>query len=412
MRRAFALLSLVVAPVSSRVFTGTLGSDNYPFMGRFAFGPNGGSGTVTLGPGPQTPNTNLMTAGWKSADWCAGPAAPAPPGQSSPISDGGSAPLSIGAAAPTFWYFSTYSTSWQPSYPAIGDTFTFTVTQSNGDHLSYEEAGLPAIYAVFWVWTMALAGAFIWALFFMAKPASFPTAPPLLIRVVLVTLVLTALSNMAHLTEWGFLSNTGKPSGAFLAVVGGLLRLSASCAVWVLAAVVATGYGVSTLSVGSFKDASNIKGVVALGALLLVGFILSIYFGAVSSAAGGGAGNAKFGCTVAQSGTTGGIWAGLIYLALTFSYLAFVIIRWRGTIAAEASLPRKSLLTFLGYAVISSFFILPLAEVIGACFRVVAPPPLPLPLSPHSHLPFLRSPVILCSRFDAQLGGAAGGHGH
>jgi hypothetical protein len=222
---------------------------------------------------------------------------------------------------------------------------------------------------------MALAGAFIWALFFMAKPASFPTAPPLLIRVVLVTLVLTALSNMAHLTEWGFLSNTGKPSGAFLAVVGGLLRLSASCAVWVLAAVVATGYGVSTLSVGSFKDASNIKGVVALGALLLVGFILSIYFGAVSSAAGGGAGNAKFGCTVAQSGTTGGIWAGLIYLALTFSYLAFVIIRWRGTIAAEASLPRKSLLTFLGYAVISSFFILPLAEVIGACFRVVAPPP-------------------------------------
>lgn len=367
--RVLSLLCAGIAPVASRVYTGTFGSDAFPFMGRFAFGPNGGKAAVSIA-GSAAGTNPLSTGGWWDTNWCAGPLS-APDTNAQPISE--AAPTAgfpvISSNPPHFWYFSTYCAlpgGCAPPQTLNGDTFTLTVTQSDGGHLSYEEVGLPAVYAVFWVWTAALVGAFIWALYFAARPAAYPAQLPVLTRALMITLALHTLSNLAHLIEWGFLSNTGKPSGAFLAVVGGLLRLAASGGFWVMAAIVATGYGVSTLSVGTYKDANNIKGVVALALLVLVGFILSIYFGATASAAGGGPGNPKYGCSVAQSGNAAGIWAGLIFLALTFAYLAFVIIRWRMTLAAEASLPRKTLLTSLGYTVIACFFILPIAEICGA----------------------------------------------
>lgn len=314
------------------------------------------------------PSLALQGSGWPDTTWCPGVGSP----QGSVVAENGPAVgLPVGTGTPPhFYYYSVFNPACTPANPSgcqpIGDTYTLTLKQADGGHLSYEEVGIPAVYGVFWAWTMCLAGAMVWALFFAARPATFPKELPLLTRVLLVTLVLHALSNLAHLIEWSYLSSTGKPSGAFLAVVGGLLRLAAVAAGWVMAAVIASGYGVSTMSVGTYKEEKNIKGVVALSALILVGFILSVYFGATASAAGGGAGNPKFGCPSTSAGNAGGIWAGLIFLALTFTYLAFVVIRWRATIAAEASLPRKTLLTWCGYNVIASFFILPLAEIIGA----------------------------------------------
>ena len=391
--RAVALFA-GLAPVAARVYTGTLGSDQFPFMGRFAFGPTGvGSASVSVVSASGSSSNSLQGNGFVDTVWCPGlgalPTNPIIPENGSPVS------LSVGSGTPPhFYYYSVYNTACttNPCPSAIGDTYTLTLKQADGSHLSYEEVGIPAVYGVFWAWTMCLAGAMVWALFFAAKPATFPKELPLLTRVLLVTLVLHALSNLAHLIEWSYLSSTGKPSGAFLAVVGGLLRLAAVAAGWVMAAVIASGYGVSTMSVGTYKEEKNIKGVVALSALILVGFILSVYFGATASAAGGGAGNPKFGCPSTSAGNAGGIWAGLIFLALTFTYLAFVVIRWRATIAAEASLPRKTLLTWCGYNVIASFFILPLAEIIGAlegplfathtCFPPCLFYPPPPPLSP------------------------------
>ena len=344
--RASALL-LAAISADARILTGTLDGSSLPYLGRFAYGKSGGFATLSITGGA---GQAVSGAAYMDTTWCPGATcASTPSATTAPFLPGNAENFDSPAGGAAFattdrahiWYFTSPTQGCNANNPNSGAAYTLTLKQLDGGQLSYEELGMPALYGVFWAWTTALVGGAVWAFFFAPKPNGFPAAPPLLIRVAILMFALHTLSNMAHLVEWSVLASSGTPSGWFLAVVGGLLRLGALGCLWVLAGIVATGFGVSTNSVGSLRDPQNWRGAALLGALVLVGLVLSLYYGATGSTAGSAAGSAKAGCSGAQGGSdAGGAVAATTLILLTLGYLAWVVWRWRATVAAEASLAK------------------------------------------------------------------------
>jgi hypothetical protein len=92
---------------------------------------------------------------------------------------------------------------------------------------------------------------------------------------VLAALSLHAASDTLHLIEWAYVDVTGEESGYFLAAAGGLLRLAALASIWVMAAFIATGYGVTTRRVALMEN-NNWRGALLLGVLVVLGLAATL----------------------------------------------------------------------------------------------------------------------------------------
>lgn len=239
--------------------------------------------------------------------------------------------------------------------PHTSSTYTLVLKQGSGSQLSYEEQGLPAIYAVFWIFMGATMALHIYGHMVGPKPSNYPKERPRLVDALVALLALHAFSNTLHLIEWGVVDQTGKDSGLFLAAVGGLFRLAALCALWVMAAFIATGYGISTMNIGSMRDPKNYRGAILLTVLVVLGFTTTLLYSltprSVASARG--------------SSAQGGMAITLTLFIL--GYLVWFVRRVRETIAAEVSVTKKALLNSLMWVTLGSFFILPFAEILCEC---------------------------------------------
>ena len=230
--------------------------------------------------------------------------------------------------------------------------FTVTLQQANGDQLSYEEIGLPAVYAVFLVVAVAQLGVHTWKHY--VQGAIFA---PLIVRCLTLLLSLHAYSDFAHMVDWALVANSGKGS-TFLAVTAGLFRLFAEVAMWVLAFFAAVGHGISSSDANwrkhlDCKSFANLRGV-----LLLAGIIVTYLVVASVYAASGNS---------APTRTAGGsVWAAIVLLALVIGYCIWFFFTMRATRAAEISVPKKTMLERLTYVIGGALIILPLVELISA----------------------------------------------
>ncbi len=345
--------------VGARIFSGTI-SDSFAAIGRFAWAPGGGSATLTTG------GQTLYLGEFSETVWngvtnrqCNNPISDLiPPTSIQPGTH------DIPVPAPNAMVFFSLQTVPFPSpqnppspcQPASSpSTYTLVLKQGSGSQLSYEEQGLPAIYAVFWIFMGATLALHIYGHMVGPKPSNYPKVRPRLVDALAALLALHAVSNTLHLIEWGVVDQTGKDSGMFLAAVGGLFRLAALCALWVMAAFIATGYGISTMNIGSMRDAKNYRGAILLSVLVVLGFTTTLLYSltprSVASARG--------------SSAQGGMAITLTLFIL--GYLVWFVKRVRETIAAEVSVTKKALLNALMWVTLGSFFILPFAEILCEC---------------------------------------------
>jgi hypothetical protein len=225
-------------------------------LGRFAYGPGGGSAGITLSANPLGSAPNPQLAWFSDATWRTAKGAlncqSTPAGSLSVLQNTISSVTETATmpAANTLWVFALQSlpSSTDPAgtpCPPLAADYTLTATQASGSQLSYEEQGLPAIYACFWVFMALTAGAHVYGHIIAPLPQGYPTGDkgmrPPLVTCLLAALTLHMASDTLHLIEWAYVDVTGAESGLFLAVAGGLLRLAELAAIWVMAAFIATG---------------------------------------------------------------------------------------------------------------------------------------------------------------------------
>ena len=282
------LMALSVLPTThGRVWSGTL--INSPFsgeLGRFAYGPGGGTAAVTVPANPLATPKQAQLSSYTEATWKA-----ASPPSCTSATDGALA-FTTSATAPvtatasfaggdqTRWVFALAGqpTGLYPPCPSLSVDYTLTALQANGSQLSYEEQGLPAIYACFWVFMVLALGAHAYGHIVAPLPQGYPKgARPPLVVALLVALTLHATSNTFHLIEWSYVDITGMESGYFLAVMGGLLRLGALACIWVMAAFLATGYGITTRRVALMEN-NNWRGALLLAVLVILGLTATFLY--------------------------------------------------------------------------------------------------------------------------------------
>ena len=389
MRAPAALAALAALPFAQcRIWSGTL--VNQPFsdaIGRFAFGAAGGSASAALS-NVQAPATALNwfaeTSWRKGAHDCS-------------LNADGTAPIN---GLPTvtgnpgsnqMWYFALSACT----STAMSLDYTLTATQANGSQLSYEEQGLPAIYACFWIMMAGTVLAHAWAHFLAPLPADYPKGvrPPLVIALT-VALALHSVSDTFHLIEWAVVDQTGRDSGMFLAALGGLTRLFALSAIWVMMAFVATGYGITTRSVRLMEN-NNWRGALLLGILVVLGLTSTLLYATATRAPG----------AAPDKGAAG---VGLTLFFFTIAYLVWFVRRTRLTIADEVSLPKKALLQMLMWVTLGTSLVLPLAEFLSAYRRRArARARSPRAAHPLTRAPHPPSKPSLCRLSDAAVRVAA-----
>ncbi len=348
MLRATTLLA-ALSCASARTYTGTSSGLRY-YVGKFAYGPAGG--TVTASLADATTEVILLddTVFDSSAD------AVSQCSQASAITATDGTTAAVPARSRPYFYFASIGARILGAKPACSTpsstAFTVTLKQANGDQLSYDEVGLPAVYAVFFVVAAVQLGAHVWKHY--TREEQFA---PLIVKLLTLMLIFHTISDFSHMVEWALVANTGKGS-TFLAVTAALLRLVGQSTLWVLAALAAVGHGISS-SESNWRAHINcsytsLRGIVLLAALILTYLIIAIVYAANSNAAP----------TRATAG--GGAAAGIILLGLTIGFIVWFFVTMRATKAAEISLTKKAMLDRLTYVLAAAMVVLPLVELISA----------------------------------------------
>ena len=354
----FSFITLSLLPlINGRIFSGTA-SGASPYFGKFAFTSGGGTLVVSnIGSSGISLLTVPDTAGATSD--CTSAASGVDVTELNPNAI--NALVAPSASKPFFLYMSLCSTPGaQCGTPIPSTTYRVDARQTDGSQLSYEEIGLPWVYAVFWLTASAL-GAFHTYKHYMQGPRF----DPIIVRALTVTLLCHFSSNLFHLIEWATVARTGV-GNVGLVVCASLLRLSAVVTLWAVAAFVALGFGItstdsSSSSISSWKSADfklwarvNYRGLILFVALVVTYFILAVVYAA------GAVSNPTTGRT---QGST--VFAALVLLALTLSYIGWFIRKSSLTRAAEVNLTKRALLTKLTYVLVACFAVSPVAEFFG-----------------------------------------------
>ena len=162
--------------------------------------------------------------------------------------------------APHFWFFAIGA---YPFCPPVGAEWTMTVTQEDGSQLSYDELGLPTIFAIFFVLFLGGFVAHVWAHYVQT-----PRFSPLLVILFSASLGAYLASTFFKLIRYGSISATGIDS---LACAGLALAFHAAANVFILivCGLAAVGYGVSSSRLFQVRRPSRLIqgwGACAMGA--------------------------------------------------------------------------------------------------------------------------------------------------
>ena len=234
------------------------------------------------------------------------------------------------------WYFllnsycafaTTPTPKIDPASTTPGYLYQLTVRQADGAHLSFEELGLPAVYALL----CAAALVALAALACAARPPPYPSAAalPRLARWLPLLLGLHAASALGSLTGWLCISSTGAAvPGEGLLATGAVLRLLAQCAAWrCLAAAAREGGGLAQPAALDKEMrcpeqlTDDVTNVAALGLLLYIG-------AAVGTPLGGGSGGGSGGLGCKSGSALGGPLLGGAGAAVAAVVLLLLVRLW------------------------------------------------------------------------------------
>ena len=219
--------------------------------------------------------------------------------------------------------------------------WTLTLTQADGSQLGYDEQGIPSGYATWFVFYIIALSVHVWAHYMRA-----PKFAPAIVRLYSLSLVLQTASLFCHACDWLTVASrgTGVP---FFSILGSLLRVLAAISLWVLAALVANGYGVRTFAID--ERANYASAALTLCAL--------------------GAGCGFIGWNVTRDPANPERFTSapalIVLLLLTFVFVAWFLVRLSWTLKAEAHTVKKALLFRLGAVLLGNFAILPFSEFVG-----------------------------------------------
>ena len=339
----------VLSGACARTYSGTASGQLRYYVGKFAYGPLGGTITASLGDS----STAVVALDDTVYDYTADAASQC--SQASAITATDGTTVSVPAQSRPYFYFFSIGSLFQGKPTcnvAVQTSFTVTLKQANGDQLSYDEVGLPAVYAVFFVIAALQLGVHVWKHY--TREEQFA---PLIVKLLTLMLIFHTISDFSHMVEWALVANTGRGS-TFLAVTASLLRLVGQSTLWVLAALAAVGHGISS-SESNWRAHINcsytsLRGIILLSALILTYLIIAIVYAANSNTA------------PTRAAASGGAAAGLILLGLTIGFIVWFFITMRATKSIEISLPKKAMLDRLTYVLAAAMVVLPLVELISA----------------------------------------------
>ena len=97
--------------------------------------------------------------------------------------------------------------------------YTLTVTQIDGNHLSYDEEGMPAIYGCFWAMLLAGLGVHVWLHY-----VRVPRFAPLMVIMYTACLASAHVAAFCHMIDWATVAKDG--SGVpVLGYIGALMQV-------------------------------------------------------------------------------------------------------------------------------------------------------------------------------------------
>lgn len=245
------------------------------------------------------------------------------------------------ARAPHFWFYTAANapTCGQP----VAMSWVMTLTQADGGQLSFEEIGLPALFACFLA--IFLAGGGVHAYVHYGRSPRFE---PIIVILFTSSLGAQTVSLLLNLVRYGVLSSTGEDS-LFCSVAAGLTRAGASVLLWIVCGLAATGYGITTARL--FQPANAVA--------------VSILFVAVVIYVAGLAWMVTAYDPASTSSQTSA-WPFVTVTVLSVLYAAWFVWALRRTLLREAHTLKREVLWRLAVALGSSFAVMPLAGIVGA----------------------------------------------
>ena len=343
-------------PAAARVYSGSLANSGAtPFIARFAFGPSSGStpsGSMVIT--YSTPQLTLNWLGYIDTTWAQvyGSSLTCTNQQSLATSV---LPLPAGVTRATqtisqpgtahYWYFVMSN---QPGCNNVQvSTYTVTFLQADGSQLSYDELGLPAVYAVS-VGVYVLATAVHIYVHYFRRPRFAPT----LVHLFTITLVAFTLSNLSELVQWTSVARTGMDNTSARLAAASFLLIGVA-AMWTLAGLAANGHGIYPHSLRGtprrpWRGGCNLVGLaigIVMMALLAAGIVAPI-----------------FATTIANPAADITSWPLIVLIIVLLLYVVWFV---RMSRLALRDTDRKQSLWRVQAAVALLFAITPLSEITG-----------------------------------------------
>lgn len=357
---AAAVVAALASQASARVYTGTINGDDQAVLAHFAFGkdPSGPVGYMSMVYGTAQNGVQLAMYDDDAWDGLQGaPCAAALPLATNTVPLPQIATVAyqtfFESTRPHMWFF-TVANAPSCSSPVLGLSYTLTLTQTDGGQLSYDEMGLPGIYGAFWTLLVVGQLVYAYAAFIRPRKPDGRLAPfrPLIVLMLVSGIMLELVSVFCHLIDYARAASDGIGAPA-LGLIGGLLRICSHMAGWMMASLVAVGYGITSYAL--FSKANIVP-------LVFQGFLLIWYIALVAWYATVGRSTSN----LRMIGTSENSWPGILLLITTLLYLGWFVWRVRKTIQAEANTLKRKVLLHLAIACGLLFALLPLIDIVAA----------------------------------------------
>lgn len=228
-------------------------------------------------------------------------------------------------------------------------TFTATFLQADGSQLSYDERGLPGIFAAYFALFIVLGALHAW-LHYYPRPPFAPT----LVLIASASLGLTVFGLLLQLIDAGSLARDGEgvPGAGY---VGYFFRLVSQMGVWMLATLTACGYGIVSYNL---RDRKNFLPFLLQVIVMIAYIALAVWYG--ESRKPSDPNNAEVSA-----------WPVILLLVITIGYMLWFIwrinaLRRQPAVQQDSTGAKPRLLRILGIALGLHFAIAPVSEIIGA----------------------------------------------
>lgn len=398
MRHPLLLLLLSSTLTAARIFEGTISnSTGAVFLGKFAFGgkstssSNGIVGTLKVDYSVTQPNIVVLLFNDESYEAAYNKACAAMEQQTTAIlslpKSSSSATYTFLESNPHYYYF--FASSY-PDCQRVDLQYTITALQGDGNQLSYDELGLPAIYGCFWAFfflilAMHLRGHYTvlqscgkvlqrvwwgcrralcrsaasssdsvdssdWLPERLRLPGQEGHFHPLIVRLFTAAVVLEVFSLLLNTIYWTAEQNRGESTDGSL-IFAYILRICSQMLLWCMAVFAAMGYEITTFV---WRQRPMLWALALLGSMLAFYIAFLVWLAASQDASS------------PSALAAGDSWPAILLLVTTILFFLWFVWRIRKTLLPETSVPKRVVLKRLSIALGCCYAILPLSQIVGA----------------------------------------------